>query len=445
LSAHAAMCRGLPSLADRYVPDSNSFGLIRLALALGVLVAHAWPLGYGAASLGYGISAGQSELGSLSVQGFFVVSGFLITGSALKHSVLRYSWHRVLRIFPGFWVCLLVTAFVVAPLVALCENGTMRGFWSHPQGPFSYLAVNWFTAMEQYPISGLLSSTPFGQMMGGPSAFDGSLWSLRYELVCYGLVAVLSVTSVLRLAPRALLAILIFGYALIIRDISIASTWAFRPAPVGAVGPFPLIGSFASDWLLYLTFLFVLGAVVRCYMHRIPMDGRLAVLAAVLLAISLLWGGFVVVGLPAYAYLLIYLGVALPRRLGRVGRGRDYSYGIYIYAFPVQQVLALVGVAEYGMSSYILLSVIGTMLFAVPSWHLVEKPAMRLRALDVARLPRPARPAPVRPAAAGGPAGVRSSVLPQSPYQGGRNAYSAATNGTAAGDGDGGQVPAPRG
>ncbi|MFV2022342.1 acyltransferase family protein [Micromonospora sp. LOL_023] len=380
-------------LADRYDPARNSFGLIRLLLAVGVLVAHAWPLGYAQPSLGWAASAGQSELGSLSVQGFFVISGFLVTGSALTHSVVRFSWHRALRIFPGLWVCLLVTAFVVAPLVALYENRTLRGFWTHPEGPFAYLTTNWFASMEQYPIAGLLSSTPFGQLMGGPSAFDGSLWSLRYELVCYVLIGILSATAVVRRAPRALLVILLIGYLLIVRDLVTAPGWAVRPVAVGAVGPFPLIGSFSSEWLLYLTFLFVLGAAARRYMHRIPMDGRLAVLAATLLVSSLLMGGFIVVGLPAYAYLLIYLGVALPGWLSRIGRERDYSYGVYIYAFPVQQVLALVGVAEYGMPVYLALSVLGTLLFAVPSWHLVEKPAMRLRGIDSGRM-TPAAPMP---------------------------------------------------
>ncbi|MGX7671268.1 acyltransferase family protein [Plantactinospora sp. DSM 117369] len=371
--------RRVPTLRDRYLPERNAFGLLRLVLALGVLVAHTWPLGFGLPSPGWYASSGQSDLGMLSVQGFFVLSGFLVAGSGLRSSLPRFGWHRFLRIFPGLWACLLVTALVFAPLAAYLEIGTLAGFWSHPAGPLDYLLTNWFASMEQYPISGLLADTPFGRMLGAPSAFDGSLWSLRYELVCYAVVGALVATAVLRRAPRAVLLLLLGLYALILRDLLTAPHWAVRPPEHGAVGPFPLIGSFAANHLLYLGFLFLLGTAARLYMHRLPMTGGLALLAAVLVAASLWQGGFIAIGLPGYAYLLLYLAVAGRGRLTVVGRDRDYSYGTYLYAFPVQQLVALFGGARYGLVGYLLLSLAGTLVFAVASWHLVERPALRLR------------------------------------------------------------------
>ena len=325
------------------------------------------------------MSSGQSDLGTLSVQGLFVVSGFLVAGSTLRSSVRRYAWHRVLRIFPGFWVCLLVTALVIAPLVAWYENGNLNGFWSHPTGPFDYLRTNWFASMDQFPISGLLADTPYGRAVGGPSAFDGSLWSLRYGFVCYVLVGVVAAVAVLRFAPRVVLLLLGAGYVLIIRDLLTASSWTIRPPARGVVGPFPFIGTLAAHWMLYLTFLFLLGAAARLYMHRLPMHGALAALAGAVVVGSLWWGAFIVVGLPAYAYLLLYAAVALPDAVKRFSEGRDYSYGVYLYAFPVQQVIALVGGSGYGLPTYLLFSVAGTMMLAAFSWHLVERPALRLK------------------------------------------------------------------
>jgi peptidoglycan/LPS O-acetylase OafA/YrhL len=362
-----------------------------MVLALGVLVAHAWPLGFARPSIGMSFSSGQSDLGTLSVQGFFVLSGFLVTASALRTSFTRFAWHRVLRTLPGLWVCLLVTALVIAPAVAWYENGDLAGFWGHDQGPLRYLTVNWFAAMEQYPISGLLAGTPYGSLVGGPSAFDGSLWSLHYEFACYAGLGALTLTAVLRRAPRFVLLLTGAGYLLVLRDLLTASSWSERPPPRGAIGPFPLVGTFTADWTLYLGFLFLLGVVARLYMHRLPMRGSLAAVAAVAFLGTLHWGAFTAIGLPAFAYLLLYLAVALPAAFRRIGRGRDYSYGIYIYAFPVQQVLALIGGARYGVLCYILLSVAGTLLLAVPSWHLVERPALRLKDRVAARPPT-ARP-----------------------------------------------------
>ncbi|MGW0432977.1 acyltransferase family protein [Micromonospora sp. NPDC003197] len=368
-----------PTLKDRFSSRHNSIGLLRLVLASAVLVAHAWPLGIGQPNLGTRETSGQTDLGTLSVYGFFILSGFLITGSGLKFPVGRFAWHRLLRIFPGLWVCLIVTALVIAPLVALYEKGSLDGFWSHPAGPIDYITTNWFASMSQYQISGLLADTPYGQRTGGASAFDGSLWSLKYELACYVLVGVLAVTAALRQAPRVVLIFTAACYLIIVKDFLASPTWASRPAPRGHLGPFPLVGSFITSQVIYLAFLFLLGAVIRLFWHRLPMHGALALVAGAVFLLSLWQGGFFVFGTVAFAYLLFYLAVALPARMQSIGRDRDYSYGIYIYAFPVQQVIALVGGAEYGLFVYILLSAVGTLLFAIPSWHLIERPAMRLK------------------------------------------------------------------
>src|SRR6185295_16935599 len=124
---------GLPTLAERYSPAANGFGLIRLTLTVGVVIAHSQPIGFGWQPYGESLTRGQIEFGPLMLYGFFVLSGFLITGTALKGSWLRFLWRRVLRLMPGYWVSLLVTALGFAPLVAIIENGSLDGFWQHPQ------------------------------------------------------------------------------------------------------------------------------------------------------------------------------------------------------------------------------------------------------------------------------------------------------------------------
>lgn len=83
------------------------------------------------------------------------------------------------------------------------------------------------------------------------------------------------------------------------------------------------------------------------------------------------------------AYVCLWLGVMLP--LQRVGRTNDISYGVYIYAFPVQQLLVLYGATVLGVWGFIGLATVITIPFAVASWLIVEKPAMSLKSMTLRR------------------------------------------------------------
>ncbi|MFG1883350.1 acyltransferase family protein [Micromonospora sp. NPDC049102] len=411
-----------PTLQGRFSAQHNAFGVLRLAMACGVIIAHAGPLGFGRANIGAATFGRQSDLGTMCLYGFFLISGFLIADSALRSTLRQYVRARVLRVFPGLWVCLLVTAFVFAPLAALYENGNLDGFWGHPEGPFDYVTTNILASMEQFPIAGLLADTPYGQIVGGPSAFDGALWTLRYDLALYAVVAVLMMTSVLQRAPRAVLVLAGGCYALILADFFAAPGWSSRPPQHGAVGPFPLIGAFAADWTLMLGFLFLLGAAARLYAHRVPMNSTLAVLAAVTLVCSLWLGGFFAVGLPAFAYLVLFAAVALPTRWSRISRRNDYTYGIYIYGFPVQQMIALLGGTRFGIVGYIVLSLLGSVLCAALSWHLVERPALGFKTGSGRARHRVAKQAARRrPQRATGPVGAKPAEARPSTGRPGRH------------------------
>jgi peptidoglycan/LPS O-acetylase OafA/YrhL len=373
----------MSTLAERYDPRSNAFGLLRLLLAMGVLVAHSQTVGFAQPPLGLTVTRGQIDLGSVAVKGFFLISGFLVTGSALRISWPRFGWHRLLRIMPAYWVCLVVTAFVFAPFVAYLERGTIHGIWHHPESPFRYVWFNAFLSMDQYRIGGLLTTTPFGRYAGGPSAFDGSLWSLRYEAACYVLIALLSVLAVLRRARWAVLFLTLCTVGLAVRDVVVTGQWAFHPVGHPELRPFPMVGAFTFDQVQYLLVMFLLGACAYLYRERIPMNGLLAAAAAAVFVVTLTTGGFLSLGLLAYAYLLLYAALALPRKLHRIGVDRDYSYGIYIYAFPMQQILGLLGATRFGPVAYLALTVLMTAILAALSWHLVERPAMSLKGARV--------------------------------------------------------------
>lgn len=389
--------------------------------AFAVLVSHSLPLGFGVDDPGGGLTNGQTALGEIGILGFFVISGFLITRSGARVPVLRYLWHRGLRILPGLWVCLVVTALVFAPIVSLYERGTLHGLFSRSDGPFQYVVSNALVAIRQYGISSLLLDTPYGQRTG-TSVFDGSLWSLIYEVLCYLLVAGLAAVGVLRRARWLVALLALAGAGVMLHDLLRAPE---IPGPQGVHGPVFGVSGLDSYSLVYLTYVFLLGAVCQLYRERIVLHDGLAVVAAAVVVATTQFGAFAVLGYPAFAYLVLWLAVRLPRWTRPIGRRHDYSYGCYIYAFPVQQLLALVGVPRLGLVSYVMICTVATVALAVPSWHLVERPAMALKGWSPRRrdttteVPRPASaPSTVAVSAVFGAAEATSAPPPATRHRG---------------------------
>ncbi|MCL9664415.1 acyltransferase [Curtobacterium albidum] len=351
----------MTTLQQVFDPRRNALNAIRLALALVVVVSHTWPIG------GYGREPhiGDQTLGNWAVAGFFAISGYLITGSRLhSRGFVDYIWRRVLRIYPAFLVVLLVVAFGFAPAVAAA---TGDGPWTLTSA-LLYVLKNLALDIRQYGILDTLNSVPF------PRTWNGSLWTLFYEFLCYLAVgvsaSVLPRKALSWCAAVALLAGGIFTFAI---------TSNILTAPSNLELFVRLLAFFAGGMLLYLL------------ADRTPLNVWFALGAFLVLTVASMLGvSRPVAGLPV-AYLMLYLGCKLP--LHRIGSRNDISYGVYIYAFPVQQVLAYVFVDRViGPLSFALLSAVATIPFAWASWLLVEKPAMSLKHLTARRVPRSTEP-----------------------------------------------------
>ncbi|WP_195911031.1 acyltransferase family protein [Streptomyces kaniharaensis] len=364
----------------------NGFGLLRLVLASSVIFSHAMPLGMSKPSLGELSSRGQTDVGAIAVAGFFVLSGLLITRSGMRLSTARFLWNRAIRLLPGLWVCMLLTAFVIAPVVAY-HQGRLDGFWSHPQNPFRYIEENWAIGVGQWGISGLLDHNPHA------GAFNGSIWSLAYEVLCYLVVALFAAAGVFRRARWTMVLLVAGLYAFMF---SLAVDYHHLQAPIYAktgmsAWTLPFLGWIAPEQLIPVGFMFGLGALAELYRKKLPINDIAGVAALAVFLASCRYGAFTVVGLPAFAYGLLWLAARMPHPLTKVGTKADLSYGIYIYAFPIQQCLTLWQVNRHGYTVYCALSVVLATVAAFLSWHLVEKPSMRLKDLG---LPRPSRPGP---------------------------------------------------
>src|SRR6187431_3126450 len=121
------------NLATEFNPRENSIGFLRWLMAFMVIFSHAGPVAglFEGADIGEQWDA-ETSLGGVAVTGFFFLSGMLITRSMMSSkSPMRYLWHRVARIFPAWFLILIVTAFFLAPIAWIYEHGTIRGFSSY--------------------------------------------------------------------------------------------------------------------------------------------------------------------------------------------------------------------------------------------------------------------------------------------------------------------------
>ena len=174
------------TIGQEFDPRANALNAFRLVLALGVVFWHAFPL------TGRHLPFAAHQLLSQAwVDGFFAISGFLITASWLGNPRLRdYFLARCLRILPGLWVCLVVTAFVVAPIGVAIQGGSAARLLLS-SAPVKFVVENSAVAYVQFDIGGTPRGIPF------PGMWNGSLWTLQYEVLCYVAVAVLGLVGVL--------------------------------------------------------------------------------------------------------------------------------------------------------------------------------------------------------------------------------------------------------
>lgn len=358
----------LISISEALKGSNNSLGLIRLILASVVIFDHAFPLGGFGHDPFWNLTRGQASLGSFAVAGFFAISGYLIAKSGMSGDVVQFMWRRTLRIFPAYWLVLLVTAFLVAPFIWVGEGHAFFSFFTWgPGGPFHYFFANWTLNIGTYGIHDLLvQTTPYGRQING-SAFNGSIWTLIYEWNCYLIIAVLVAFGVLR---NARVMVPVMAAFFLIMQIVVAINF-------GAVAA--LVPKMADPYTISLGYTFLAGSVLAVYSKRVPFDDRLGILAGIVLIASLRYGGFSTVGTAAGAYFVIYLAARLPRQFQWIGQKNDYSYGIYIYGFLVQQVTAFLGWQKLGYVPYVAIALVLSFGCAWVSWHLVEKRAMALK------------------------------------------------------------------
>lgn len=335
------------SLGEWFDTRPNALNAIRLALAVTVIVWHAHLLP-NRSELPHAV--GQL-LEQFPVDAFFAISGFLITRSWFRNpNPSKYVKARFTRLFPGLWVCLAVTAFVVVPLAVEIGGRSVPSLRSQ----LEYVLGNATTF--DWVDHRSIEDTTVGMFR---SPWNVSLWSLRWEILAYAAVVVLGMLRLLR--PRVVVALT-------------ATCWALAVSLVLLRIPDDFVfGVFALPRLLMM---FFIGSLFWMWGRHIPLRRSLVLGSFALIVTASFTPDYRLLAAPAVAYLCLSLGLYLGR-FPRLILRNDLSYGMYIYGAPVQQALLIIGFTGTWLT-FTLTTLALVVPLAAMSWFLVESPAMGL-------------------------------------------------------------------
>jgi len=339
-------------LAVHFASRENSLDAVRLFLALAVAIAHALTIKNGIGSL-ESVRIFDLTTSYMAVNGFFLLSGFLIAWSlSYRHDLLFFTIARALRLFPALFALALISTLVVGPIFSelpLADYVRDRDFWSYP------LRVITLGRVDDGP-PGLFINAPW------PGEFSGSLWTLRYEAMAYAGAAIAFAFGILdnRYGPAILAAL------------SIAAFAAVQQVYGDTLNDTP---QFA---ILRFAVCFTLGMTAFSY-------GQWFILKWLYLSVFV--GLFILFGHTslrevfanlALGYAILLIGFRSEPVLAWIRKMPDMSYGIYIWHWPVYQIFLL---THPDISPWVLVFVAIpiAMVLATISWFLVEKPALGLK------------------------------------------------------------------
>lgn len=351
------------NLAEVFDPKHNALNAIRLVLAISVIVWHSFPL----TGANIGIAPVRVLVSNIGVDSFFAISGYLIVSSWIRNprwwSFLRA---RILRIFPAFWTCLILTVVVFAPVAVMIRGVGFPPNYLH--GAIQYLTHNFLLRIFTYDVAGTPIGVPY------PHVWNGALWTLFWEFLCY-------------------LAVLILGLLRLLRFRVVLPTLFVLALAVLLLTTYGPVHNFYADNGSRFGVMFLAGALVYRFEKSIPVSRVAIAVAAVLVVCSTLLVDYRILAALPLAYLVICLGaLGTHPRLNFVN---DFSYGTYIYGFPLAQLLATLGAWRLGVLPFTLLSIAATIPVAALSWFLIERQALKLKGpgrTPVTRLPEPEEP-----------------------------------------------------
>lgn len=333
----------------------NNYNLIRILLAWGVLYSHSFTLSATQAEGWFDQNVGK-ELGSVAVNVFFIISGFLISKSFVRRQdVVQFMKARIFRIIPALAGVVILSVAVLGPVVT---SLSAKEYFSE-KDTWDYLYKNIILTHVEYKLPGVFEKHQ-------NSAVNGSLWSIIYEMRMYLVIVLVGCLGCLTKQKNALALMFLF------------LAWHFAAL---------LIPQLETGQLHRVSIYFFMGYVFQQFERRIPLNFIFIIPLGVIAYFfkDLIIGHFLEALFFAYAvFYLAYIPGGFLRNYNNLG---DYSYGFYVYAFPVQQSLYHF-VPNITFLEMLIYASLITSVFAVLSWHYIEKPALKLAKRFSLKMPK---------------------------------------------------------
>jgi peptidoglycan/LPS O-acetylase OafA/YrhL len=332
----------------------NNFNLVRFLAASAVLLDHSFALVRPDIAATAFVDFAKLEIGRLAVDVFFIVSGFLVTRSVLTQPTLvDYAVARFLRLFPALVVATIGIAFVLGPLVT---SVPWQDYFSDPR-PWLYVPLTASLITHSLTLPGVFETVPVSGVIDAP------LWTLRYETMCYVLLAIFAVLGMLATKTRAGLTL-----ALILA-VYIVITFAT-----------PLRGEIAAvDSATRFVFGFFVGGALYLFADKLKLSLAIALLLGIMAAATYSTPVYELALRVALGYGLIWFALVPAGAIRNFNRVGDYSYGLYILCFPIQQTIVMLEPAVTPWALFIS-SFPAVLGLAVLSWHFVEHSALSRKA-----------------------------------------------------------------
>jgi peptidoglycan/LPS O-acetylase OafA/YrhL len=317
----------------------NNFDFLRLTAATMVLISHQFILNGKAEPLIFG-----HTLGYFAVFIFFIISGYWVTKSYKEDSIfLRFIIKRLLRLIPGLTVCVLVCFFIIGPIGF---SGDVKNYFGIKEY-WKFLRNIFFISKSE--LQGIFEKNPY------PNTLNGSLWTLSIEFKWYLVLAVLGYFKMIN--KKIIFLIILFSII----------CWIY-------------INYFSYEQKNFKSFFylgnFFLTGVLLFLIELNLFIVFISLLFSVLLILFEFYYLGLLVGLPP---LIIYIGLQSFKYINKINRIGDLSYGVYLFAFPIQQTIFYFFGLKLTFNSSFLLVIVLTYLLAYFSWHFIELPVLRLK------------------------------------------------------------------
>ena len=345
---------GGSTLADQWVASngrSSAFDYMRILLAICVLLWHSYQVSYGTDAARDLWKAWPGTILVWVLPLFFSLSGFLVAGSLERSaSIKKFLILRLIRIYPALCVEVILSAFVLGPLITTFSLGDY--FFSIIF--FKYI-LNMFGWIHYY-LPGVFLYNKY------PGIVNTSLWTVPFELECYIALPILFLFGFLKskTATIIIFAICTFGIMTLLWGAGESGT-----PPGGVNGRILVLCFLAGNMFFHLR-------------NSIPYSKYLAILSIFVGTILLRHSILVCIAPVFVAYTIAFIGLKNPKRTILVTSG-DYSYGVYLYAAPIQQTVAWGLGFTNGWLLNVSIALPVTVVFALFSWHFVEKPFLKVR------------------------------------------------------------------